>query len=298
MLSTQQLRDLGQMLQELIDSGTPRKEAMEAWVAAAYKTFSKEHAAAIPTLPSAALAWRESAFARVEVEAKLAASMLCTNAEPETLVDLELPWRSFAIQVPDGLLGDVGQQGVPSFLLVTQGAVNKKIIILEFGRRHFAFSSNSALGELSKLEYKPSENINQALADKLSPEALLEFDTFGRRIGSLVGKLVVGVCIEFAEPRLREVIRATQNQPVRMRKRQAQSQVVHLYRPVVLDVRKEVKEYARGTGKKPTVRTLVCGHYRMQRYGTNLEHSRRQHIEPHWRNLKAEKVADRPHILK
>lgn len=220
-------------------------------------------------IPSITAAWAECGFQVVEPAHKLAASLAASTMPAECVASLELPWRAFLVRIPAGALTEHAMQ-----CLVVKGKLDSHISVL------------TCLGDAYLYGYEHSlEGWNLKLDSTVHPEF---------RVQELVGRLVIGICAEMMQHRPSI---ATSSSAVHMKRGHRKLNTFKLTRPVTLDVRAAVRAYARGTGSRPTVQTLVRGHWKLQPWGACGEQRKLIHVEPYWRGPEEAPIAVRPHLV-
>lgn len=297
------LTHIGLHTKKLIDQGVPHEEAFQRVCDALHEVSQRlfddnpglaESLQQIFSLGGAfALAWAENAFATVEIDPKLAASLMATSIPTEHLKDVHLPWRCFCIHIPEGVLGDrEDEDHLPTHTLVLQ-APDGRIRTFDFGGTIMGYNEETSLAEYADLKYKEAKG--QVFAhDSIGPDVGAKV----KRVSMLLGRLLVGVCLEFESPKYRSQIASVKKTGIKLKHGKPKISTVLLRRPVVLDVRASVKDYVQGTRSSVTVRSLIRGHWKNQPCGAGMKDRKWMHIEPYWRGPEDGPVAERPHIIR
>jgi len=269
---------LGLHVQRALSAGVERRVALED--ATALLLQAPLHEKAKTTLmmcgvASVGAAWAECGFPMIEPGHKLAASLMATAIPDDE--DLIWPWRCFGVSIPPGLL--VGSEA-PSFVIMLRRADTEEAIMLSFGEDTVRWDEEPKLAEHSNPEFSGKIERLGAFFDS----------SVSNRMHVLVGRLVVGCCIEVSS-----------YQPSRpggsgtSSKRGIPKQwVIKLGRPVKLDVREQVRSFSRGDGVKPSVQVLVRGHWKQQPCGPRNTQRKWKQMEPYWRGPEDAPVLVRP----
>lgn len=236
--------------------------------------------------PPFALAWAESAFSTIELSHRLAASLMCTSVSAEAVSDVPLPWDCFCIAIPPGLLP--ATTWAPSHIIVRR--VPDGVHTLEIGAGTLTISGEKAISHYAR--HEPAFEIMSM------PDSRKEEHSAYARLALLMGRLLVGVCIEMDTPSGRQIIARTPSTP-RMKRGEPRAWSYRLGRPVSLDVREGVRSYLSGDRSGPmSVQVLVCGHRKRQPHGPGGTLRKWIHIEPYWRGPEEAPILVRPHELK
>lgn len=233
-----------------------------------------------------AVDWAENAFATVELSPRLAASLMSTAVPSEYLDKVLPPWQCFCIHIPEGLLGEI-DKNTPTHMLVRQKGGH--LYVLRLGGQHINLAEEASLAG-----YASSFDSADRYIGDIVPEELEQV----RRVDFLLGRLLVGVCLEFDSPQRRQQVKGILQAGIKEKNGRLKNGTVMLHRPVVLDTRPIIRDYVRGTKSSVNVRTLVRGHWKNQPCGEKGQERKWLHIEPYWRGPEDGPTAIRPHILK
>lgn len=229
--------------------------------------------------------WARAGFPLVQPTHTLAASLMATYMPRDLVPEIELPWKSFAVLVPNGLLPEVGERkpatmvGISSYDVEDSGPTGSR------ERRVVWIARGDAL-----LEGTPFEKLEELVIE--------ENDDPITREHALLLRLLLGSVVELDQPRHREVVRRGPPAPkVPGKKRHAgppSCWAFDLRRDTRVDLRPWVKNYLDGgTGSSPGVQILVRGHHKRQRCGKGGLERKWIHIEPYWRGPEDAPVAVR-----
>ncbi len=206
--------------------------------------------------------WLESAYARLEVGHKLAAS-LCLTDVPED-IEVRAPWAAWSLVLPDGLFGDgrvIGPDGV------NPGAIARLWIV---GTRvtHFLTNQGAVIGG------SDAESLN---------------DSVGLPQGLVVQNLIRGACLALSNPEefKKKQSGASSSKGKRSRDVGAPSMEqarFMLSAPVTVDFREHLSEMLSGrTHSSPKAQFLVRGHWRSQAHGPKHSLRKTLWIAPFWK---------------
>lgn len=265
--------------QFLIGIGTRGKQALEkgqsreqVLMGMAYELSKAWSSSVAETLPSFLIAWAECGFSTVEMGHTLAASLMATRVSKDVVDALHLPWWCFAVEVPNGMI----ETQLMLILLNPAG---------QYWTVRFAPQWVHAGFTLRLSEYADAEDL----------EARDDVTEIEKREGLLIGRLLVGVCLEM------ENVNSSSDGGGGVSKRKSDEPerwTYRLTRPVKLNVVKEVRDFANGAGgSSPTVQSLIRGHWRRQPCGPDLLLRKWIHIEPYWRGPEDAPIATRSHVL-
>lgn len=256
---------------------------------------------------------------------KLAAANMATSIPKELVPEISLPWKTFLIDVPQGLLPDdvigpvryiglMNFEEVDSFedqLSVEEESITqrpaarsgkkfgdpKNLMIFIYGAsaRPKLYSALQ-ISDLSQLEL--GQNLAAHHVDFEREEKCDEREV---RLLEVVGRLILGSLIEL-DSEDHKVAHSKPKDPIadeRVRRGQklptAWSFV--LKRDVKVDARAYVHDYVAHGSRKLSVQMLVRGHRKRQPYGPMGSLRKWVHIEPYWRGPEDAPIAIRTHKL-
>jgi hypothetical protein len=246
---------------------------------------------------------------------QFAALLLATGgvAKDQHLVDaVRPPWRAFLLDVPEGLIFARGLNGVLD--PVTHVLVHpiSGVDAEGRGRLYWQFVAECAGGTSL---WRHGLSVEQLLA--VDPETMVsafedhpltgKVDEVDERAMVLIGRLIVGVCLTFSDPKkVRELRGSRKGRSVRWSvsgKAKCSSAVPRRFvfgAPVLVDARDKVASWARGenrSSRSPTVRTLVRGHWKMQPYGKGSSLRKVIWRQPFWRGPEDGPAVVRDHVV-
>lgn len=237
--------------------------------------------------------WGQSGFPLVAPSHKLAAALMATDVPPD-LAEVPLPWPSFAVLVPDGLI----PAEAPDWIL-TPAALHL-IGIAATGRGlegdyfFWVAAKNRAL-----VAGKFYRSVSQGLVE--FPKFLSRQFRGEAECWQLACRLLAGVLVELDTPHVRERIAIGTPLRPRMKKRDRKGPptcwTFELKRDVKVDCREWVRDYVRTGGRSIGVRRLVRGHQKRQPYGPGNSLRKWIHVEPYWQGNETDPIAVRAHRL-
>lgn len=252
--------------------------------------------------------WIDCGLPQIELGHKFAASLLVTDVSPDALEMVKHPWRAFIIEVPDGLLQiyDNTPEGKQDYVSVRRLLVTKLDGHPhgEWGYVAYCASSVSMwrLGVSAK-DLLPPVLEGQDITVDGRENMLLDQTDQDRRVSTLIGRLIINVCLAMTIPDLTKEhgpghvswAKAKQD-PAKMPEGQLRS--FRLGAPVVVDLRDRVRSFIRGERSSPDVRSLVRGHFKRQHYGAGNAMVKIIWREPFWRGEENLPIVIRPHVIK
>lgn len=241
-------------------------------------------------LANLSAAWASCAFPLVVPTHSLAASLMASHVPPDAIADVVAPWPTFAVVVPAGLLRSADLDGSL------------------YSIQHAGLWTGRRAGEnVYRLWMQPEGNGHvvvhdfpsvSALADATSGSGVFEQGDFVHRAVALVGRLVLGTCIELDQPKHRIEIGEGRPQSKRAKRGEPKAWTFQLKREVRVDCREWVVQFLRGgQGVARSLQSLVRGHHKRQPCGPAGKDRKWIHIEPYWRGPDEGPIAVREHRL-
>ncbi len=242
--------------------------------------------------------WADQGFPRFIMPHTYAAALMATSIDDEVIEYVRPPYRAFLIDVPDDLLSIWNEK--------TQRNSKVRWILVhhvltqdgEYRWQYVAHTEDSmclwrhglTTRQIASVEDMPVNGWEGA--PFLSPS-----DDRDDRIATLIGRLVIGVCLAVQTPgECRPSPGNCQWSPTRnLDKRDPDLMTFKMGRPLKIDCREDIRDYVEGKKSNvPTVRTKVRGHWKAQPYGP--QHSLRKPIwvMPYWRGPDGAPVLVRP----
>lgn len=236
-----------------------------------------------------ALAWMDSAFATIDVAPRLAAALACTSIPPEYAADVRLPWPTFFLRIPAGVVSTGEAWAIASEKDASAYA------------SHLEATGMVALLGCDDGQEDGSEWVNyrirQTISDFLTPSG--QAASVEERREDAIMRVFAGVCIDLAS-------RPHPDPPpgrAALASRQARAGKVpsewcfELRRPVQIDCRPALLEHIETGSRAAKIQSLVRGHHKRQRCGPGGTQRKWIHIEPYWRGPEDAPIALRPHTL-
>lgn len=233
--------------------------------------------------------WARWGYRQVVMSHKLAASLMCTKLTQSAADQIEPPWPTFVVEVPDGLASLEDSDGnLHSVRNVLAGrwdfsdgtqrwgfcaqCLDSPVSIWRFGMHG---------SELS--EERPGSDLPDAFEESIT-------DVDGRT-ASLLGRLITGVCLTMSDPsnvKMPEEPKLGKKRGGKLRDSgEPKVRTCFLKRATNVDCRETVQEYIRNGSSKMrgalSVQTMVAGHWKAQRFGVGGSQRKVIHVEPYWR---------------
>jgi hypothetical protein len=260
-----------------------------------------------------ATSWADVAFPKIVTTHKYAAALMCTKTDASVVEGLHVPWKAFAIAVPDGLI-TIGERSYDTIgvLVAPDEEVDGGVTISLDGRKGALVSklklSISIAGREGGLCLQiGSDNVAKGLFREASEEEFLHEVNHNlpleseakRRVILLARRLVVGMLVglqtqNFVE---REVV---SKERTKGRRSGEPTHRTIFVRPQALsiDCRPAVKDYLTSLeGAPPLYQTLVRGHYKKQAHGLGKTMRKIIWIEPYWRGPDEAAIIVRPYTI-
>lgn len=233
--------------------------------------------------------WAAHGFQRVQLSHRLAAMLAATTiGDPQAL---EMPWPTFMVEIPRGLLPFVdenGNEGCIAYLLITRWLNTGEYLIRAHGPYAEAYAVDTLAGLLTL------KDVHGTLI-----ETWPEGTDLNARSVLMAMRMVAGAALMVTTNGLQPQRVQVGSRGPRRRRAQA-APTTHVYRltkDIKLDVRECVTSYIRHGGSTPSVQSLVAGHWKRQAYGTGNTLRRWVFIEPYWRGPENAPIAVRSHQL-
>lgn len=240
--------------------------------------------------------WADQAFPRFIMSHSFAAALMATALSEEALELVRPPYKAFMIDVPDGLLSlmndRTGKESKIKWILVHE-------VESRDGRpwQYVAHTEDSLCiwrhGVDSKYLCEPELPSNRWEGFSfIAPK-----DERDDRVAALIGRLIVGVCLAVLEPsNVKPTSQHGRTDPEKLRVDDIRT--FRLGKPLKIDCRKDVQDYIAGVKDRvQSVRTLVRGHWRMQRHGPKLSLKKPIWLKPFWRGPDDGPVLVRPTVM-
>lgn len=234
--------------------------------------------------------WVDQGCPRITVEGRFASLLMSTDAGPEVADMVVPPWKSFMIEIPEGILT----------------AVNPRTNTESSLRRVFVQQLVDDKGELVWNFIAESNDALQLWRHGLSTRDCLVFDdgrntvdwseaaftesieTQDERVILLVGRLIVSTCLSLSDPTNFHEQKKTKGRGKRWRVSGSGPEIrtFVLGRPIKIDCRQSIRDFIHNRkqeGSRLTVQFLVRGHWKNQAHGPGHSLRKLIHIEPYWK---------------
>jgi hypothetical protein len=247
--------------------------------------------------------WADAAFPQIEVGHKYAAALMVTNATADVLERVRPPWPAFVIEVPTDLLmiRDTGKDRDLSLrrLLVTTTRFPDGS-----NRWSFVGLTDTSLS-VWRFGVTTVQLLEPTVEHALDREELLPLTENDDRVLTLAGRLIIATCLAMSDPsNVQEVgIGHQEHAAARKHGRRFGRPIVRTFKvgkPIKLDLRPRIQEYVKSGlgGRKLTVQSLVCGHFKGQHHGPQNSLYKIIWREPFWRGPEEAPILVRPHTVK
>ena len=232
--------------------------------------------------------WYDQGLPKIVMGHRYCAALMCTSVAKEASHLIKPPWRSFMIELPDGMLHtDNSRTGGRAKL--TRVLVGVFTTLLNEESWNWTVFSDAGVNlwthGVSAPHLADDGSVNEGLWDNVTfNEGLTEEDS---KIRSLIGRLVQGVCLAMSQPgNSRPVGKGSHGKVFNHRgSAEPTCRVFKLGTDLKVDCRQNIKDYLSGDRKTGpvSVQTMVRGHWKMQPYGPRSELRRLIWLEPFWR---------------
>lgn len=218
--------------------------------------------------------WGSCGFPQVVPTHKLAAALMATDPPPSA-EEVRLPWPTFAVIVPNGLLPSRDPIEVVDCIGIATNEGERPAVWL--GRKNNGIVTANAFQSLDELFKCAGED----------------------EVATLLMRLLVGVILEMDSPSQRQLVReqGVERKSKRRSSDKLSAWTFELRRDVKVDCRTWVKDYIASGGTSPSVRSLTRGHQKRQRYGPKGALRKWIHVEPYWRGPMDGPVAVKSHKI-
>lgn len=225
------------------------------------------------------IAWRDSAYAKLEVGHKLAAALCLTDTAG---VEIEAPWPACSIVVPDGLIEIDGIVQYPDGS-EAESAIKVARVWCLGARPLFVVEANGKVHAM-RADDVPGTDRPARIANAMRHAII---------------NLAHGAMIALANPedfkkqRVGKAPSPAKREPRSGPPDFAQDRYL-LSKPLAIDLRDELAEHLRGRrgagGGSPKVQFLVRGHYKQQAHGPRHSLRKTIWVEPFWKGPEETRV--------
>lgn len=260
--------------------------------------------------------WVHYGLPQISMGHKFVASLLVTNATEEVIRQVQPPFPSFMIEVPNGLLTITNphlHREDPIRRIMVLQQTNHKLPEGWSWSYHAYADSGATLYRygVNALELLPGWIEDDVVLPggrefNDEPKSPLDFELSDtdKRMTALVGKLIVNTCLAFSDPTKVKQIGPghaawqSHNKPSAGNSRSSPTPTVRVFQvghTVKHDFREYVRDYVSGARKKMSVQVLVCGHFKGQHHGPKNSLFKTIWREPFWRGPEDAPIAVRSH---
>lgn len=208
--------------------------------------------------------WARHGLQTVSMPDKFAAALMATDVVGMTDEDVRMPWPSFMVHVPPGLI-----EGIEALLV--SNCEGKVMVTALISARGFSLGISQNITEMCR-ESDAREDLRGSVGDS--------------RLRSVVmaRRLVINTCLEIStNPPAKGSAWRHERSPASGRQFRV-SRGVAIGRPLTIDCRRDVRDYISGTRQgAPAVQTLVRGHWRRQVHGPGNSLRKLMWIQPFYR---------------
>ncbi len=235
--------------------------------------------------------WANEGFGHLCTSQKFAAALMSTDAPRDMLASVHLPWRSFVVDVPDGILVydniDYRRIHVSVDLDGISGPHNE-IVLCGFGIGGIRRIRNSTPDLATLL------SLGDAVEDRIAGDRL---DGHERRIFQLAGRFVLGLLLAFDEsPAATRIVSAHSGKT--RRDGPPKHRIAFVSKAIKTDCRLAVRDFLSGARRGlPSVQSLVRGHHKRQVIGVTRAGRKVIWIEPYWRGPEDAPILVRPYKI-
>jgi hypothetical protein len=247
--------------------------------------------------------WIHCGAPRLVTDAKYAAAMMATKVTESLVDDIIIPWQSFRVELPPGLLDHDGYTYQTVLLANFIDAKVGALMLLEGTRpgqdgepfEVYDVCQVSAAENLATLLLDREDGANtDYLPDGAARE---EYRDAKARVLRLATRLIVGLLytmqytqhFKTAKPSLNDQRKHIRSGPPKHR-------TIFVGKPMKLDVRPAIRAFAEGRKHgAPAVQTLVRGHFKRQVVGVARSGRKVIWVEPYWRGPEEAPILARPY---
>lgn len=241
--------------------------------------------------------WAHSAYPMIQLSHTYAASLLATNVSDEVVEYARPPFNAFLIEVPSGLISITDEYGK------LFDVIHLLVIRLQSKKRgdtwgYIAYTAASI--SLWRYGVYTKDLLPGVVEGDFPPAFSFEITDHDERAASLIGRLIVNVCLAMSDPSRVKKIGRGHDKPSHggHSRREPGEPTVRIFKvgqPVSHDMRGAVKDYLEGRRGTLKVQTIVAGHWK-PKLGARLGYP--VWIEPYWRGPKDAPIAFRKHEFK
>lgn len=248
--------------------------------------------------------WIHCGAPRLVTDPKFAAAMMATKVAESMTDDIVIPWQSFRVEIPPGLLDHDGYRYQTILVANFVGSpLVGALLLLEGARksedgRSFDVCQVLAASDLATLllDREDGENTDY-LSDGLHVQE--EYRDAKTRALRLATRLIVGLLYTMQYTQHFKTARPSLNdQRSHIRSGPPKHRTIYVGKPMALDVRPALRAFSEGQRRgPPSVQTLVRGHYKRQVVGISRSGRKVIWVEPYWRGPEDAPILSRPYKI-
>ena len=245
--------------------------------------------------------WAHFAFPVVQLQGhRYAAALMSTQPAPD---EPKLPWPTFLLEVPLGLITTIGQDGteqpIEAVFVSRYAKLGSDDIAARWHVQAIAIDGTSLHRWDVRFEELFVKGGDLPTIDS-NPAFQMQYDARDDRVWWLLARLLANTCIAMSDPNeVHELGRGKKSGGPTVPGNPDTSKIYRVGHAVEVDCRPAVQEYLYGIRRSgPTVRFVVRGHWRDQACGSRLSERRQKWIEPYWKGPGDGAINVRPHVLK
>lgn len=222
--------------------------------------------------------------------------------------DIRPPWKTFLIELPNGLLqtaGPSGQLDDIAYVLVSQYPSRRTPQDTEFFQAwtYTAYTrSGVALHQFRRTVDELRDNDEQELSGTFAGSFMLDLSDEDSRTIALLNRLVLNTCTAMSDPEAVKPLGVPQKKPHKSSSqrdtKEPDFRLFRVGREVKMDCRDALRAFVRGDRRGPlTVQFIVRGHWRHQPCGPQRAERRTIWIEPYWKGPEDAAIISRAHVM-
>ena len=260
--------------------------------------------------------WADFAFPVINLGDKIAAALMTTVASLEIVEEMNPPWDSFLIQIPNDILSTKDPQNPGNQISITVISV-LRTRRLKDGKYVWSWRAGNEKSSVQLFQFGLDANalLHFEELDFTKQEFYSVFGTLedqDQRVSQLINRLIIGVCIAFPE-HTRPANKAART-PIKKKgtyiRNERGAPMVRMYQmsaPLEIDCRESVKDYVmqgpRRKGRKEKcdiipIQRVIPGHYRRPPGGIAKGSGKTVWVHPYWKGPVEAKILVREREVK
>jgi hypothetical protein len=246
--------------------------------------------------------WAHFGFPIVQLGShKYAAALMATSFSPDT--EVHPPWKTFLIEVPEGLLFTAsgtgsGEKETVRYLLVSEHPVIRSADVKERAWSFTAFTAEGTMLHRMKMSLADHLQEPKEDSDYGHGEAFeVDLNTEDERTLLLLSRLMLSTCLAMSDPSNVKKV-GKHSGEIKRGAKLPTCRVFRVGKPVEIDCRQALYDFVSGKRRDPlAVQFLVRGHWRNQACGPAMAERKWIWIEPYWKGPEDAPINMRPHKL-